>query len=108
MWIKYPLSKRSESCLDRPIMPLSEQDKSAARDALALALELNEPETMIEGLRRLCAKRLAEAHLNAFDRDRWQSAVNALASVASELERANRPQTRANDAQGAPSDASAA
>lgn len=89
-------------------MPLSEHDKSAARDAIAMALELNEPETMIEGLRRLCAKRRADAQLSDMERDRWQSALNALASVASELERANKPQAREDATQDAPDDANAA
>jgi Asp-tRNA(Asn)/Glu-tRNA(Gln) amidotransferase A subunit family amidase len=82
-------------------MGLSDKDKSEARDALALALELNEAEMMIEGLRRLCARRLDSAHMSASERDRWQAAVDALSSVAAELEAANAPQERDNGAQAA-------
>lgn len=78
-------------------MPLS-QDKSEARDATALALELNEPETMVEGLRRLCAKWLEAGDMAPSERDRWQAAINALASVANELEATQAPQTRQVDA----------
>jgi hypothetical protein len=81
-------------------MALSDKDKLEARDALAMALELNEPETMIEGLRRLCAKRLETAHMSVQERDRWQAAIDALASVAAELEAANKPKARDNGAQG--------
>ena len=79
-------------------MPLSDNDKTEARDAFSLALELNEPETMIEGLTRLCAGKLA-GRLSDRERDRWRSAHDALQSVAEELRRANAPQMRANDAQ---------
>lgn len=82
-------------------MALTDNDKTEARDALSLALELNEPETMIEGLKRLCARKLGELHISDHERDRWTNARNALDSVATELERANAPQTRANDAQAA-------
>lgn len=90
----------AESCLSGHAMPLSDKDKTEARDALALALELNEPETMIEGLRRLCVKRLNDAHMSDFERDRWRGAVDALANVSKELERANVPQQRDSDAPG--------
>ena len=81
-------------------MPLSDNDKAEARDSLALALELNEPETMIEGLKRLCAGKLA-GRLSDRERDRWRSAHDALQTVAEELKRANAPQMRDNDAQAA-------
>lgn len=80
-------------------MPLSDKDKTEARDAIALALELNEPETMIEGLRRLCERKANEAQIGDNEANRWRSAHDALKSVADELERANAPQTRANAAQ---------
>lgn len=84
-------------------MPLSEHEKSEARDAVALALELNEPETMIDGLQRLCGRKLAGQHMSDNERERWQNAHNALSSVASELERSNAPHKRQVDAQPAQS-----
>lgn len=89
-------------------MPLSDKEKNEARDALSLALELNEPETMLEGLKRLCVKKGLEAHISDKERDRWQEAAEALADVQRELElleRANKPQTSANDAQAMQGDA---
>lgn len=92
-------------------MALTDNDKTEARDALSLALELNEPETMIEGLRRLCERKANEAGAYTNERGfaltsdneraRWRSAAEALDSVAKEPERANAPQMRDNDAQAA-------
>lgn len=89
-------------------MALTNQEKTEARDAIALALELNEPESLIEGLRRLCGRKANEAggytNERGFalasdnERNRWQAAAEALQTVSQELERANAPQARANDA----------
>lgn len=91
-------------------MPLSEHDKSEARDAIALALALNEPETMIEGLKRLCARQIAlwterreSPAVSDNERERWQTALDALIDVQRELERANAPHKRQVDAQPAQS-----
>lgn len=81
-------------------MPLSDKEKTEARDAIALALELNEPETMLEGLRRLCERKAGEAHIADNERARWRNAADALIDVQQALERANAPQKSANDAQG--------
>ena len=89
----------SDSCFDARIMGLTNQEKSDARDALAMALELNEPEIMIEGLKRLCARKLEERHISDNERNRWRDAHNALEHVQSELELANAPAKRDNDAQ---------
>lgn len=99
-------------------MPLSDKEKTEARDAIGLALELNEPESMIESLRRLCERKAAEpgiwteAHGFSLttdnERERWRNAAEALDSVAKELELANAPQARANEAQSAPDTPSAA
>ena len=82
-------------------MALSDNDKTEARDAIAMALELNEPETMIEGLKRLCVRKAIDALASDNERSRWRDAANALIDVQRELERANAPQTRDNDAQAA-------
>lgn len=79
-------------------MPLSDQDKTEARDAIALALELNEPETLIESLRRLCERKAQEPLIGDNERARWNNARHALGDVAIELERSQAPQARDNDA----------
>lgn len=99
-------------------MPLSDKEKTEARAGIALALELNEPESMIENLRRLCERKAAEAGEWAqargyalstdSERNRWRNAANALESVSKELERANAPQTRAKTDEGAQDTPSAA
>lgn len=99
-------------------MPLSDKEKTEARDAIALALDLNEPESLIESLRRLCARKAAEpgiwteAHGFSLttdnERQRWRNAAEALDSVSKELERANAPQARAGNARAAPDTPSAA
>jgi hypothetical protein len=79
-------------------MPLSENEKSEARAAIALALELNEPESLIEDLRRLCQRKAIDALMSDNERQRWRNAHKALDSVSSELERANAPQPRQDGA----------
>ena len=87
-------------------MPLSEHEKTEARDAIALALELNEPEAMIEGLRRLCERKEQEPHISDNERNRWSNARAALTDVAIELERALAALASANDANAAPGEQS--
>jgi hypothetical protein len=77
-------------------MPLNDKDKSDARDAITLALELNEPETMLEGLRRLCIRKAIDAHLGDNERARFRSCADALISVQEELASADKQQARAN------------
>ena len=66
-------------------MPLSDKEKTEARDAMALALELNEPETMLEGLKRLCVKKALDARLGDNERARFQDAANALIDVQRDM-----------------------
>jgi hypothetical protein len=80
-------------------MPLNDQEKTEARNAIALAIDLNEPETIVESLRRLCARKAQEPLISDNERSRWRNAHEALGDVAIELERANAPQRVHNDAQ---------
>lgn len=83
-------------------MPLNEQDKAEVRAALALALELNEPETMLEGLKRLCALKTLDAHLSDNERARYRSCADALGDVQYELKSAAKAQAAANAPETAP------
>lgn len=80
----------------------SDKDKTEARDALEIALTLNEPEIMLEGLRRLCAKKADDEHLGDNERARYRSAHEALERVSTELEHVNAPAKRDNDGESAP------
>jgi hypothetical protein len=84
-------------------MPLSDKEKTDARDALTLALELNEPETMLEGLKRLCMRKAIDAHLGDNERQRYRSSHEALDQVLSELmgaDKRDKPDNGAPEPQG--------
>ncbi len=80
-------------------MPLSDQEKTEARNAIALAIDLNEPETIVESMRRLCARKAQEPLISDQERSRWRNAHEALGDVAIELANRNAPQRVHNDAQ---------
>lgn len=84
-------------------MPLSDKEKTEARDAIELALSLNEPETMLEGLKRLCVKKSIDAHISANERDRWRACADALIIVQAELESEGRLPKRDNGQESATS-----
>lgn len=78
-------------------MGLSDNEKADAKSAIALALELNEPEAMLESLRRACERKANEPLLGDSERNRWQAAAHALGDVVIELNRANAPQAKATE-----------
>lgn len=85
---------------------LSDADRTEARDSIALALELNEPEALIESLRRMCERKAAEKLIHPNEGNRWKNAADALTEALAVVAAANAPPPRADSPSpdGRPSD----
>lgn len=77
------------------VMGLDANEKAAAKSTMALALELNEPESLVSSLRLMCERKAEDWFQSDNERSRWKAAEHALAQVAQELDKANEPQTKA-------------
>lgn len=83
-------------------MPLTDAEKEEAKNSLALAIELNEPEAMIEGLRRMCERKGREygsystqrgfSLISESEAHRWRKAAAALSEVLATLAPGNLPE----------------
>jgi hypothetical protein len=83
-------------------MPLSEQEKTALKEQLAVLLELNEPESILATLQRVAdrmAHSVTRGAITELEALRWRSLADACASVSKELELAGAPR-QAPDTQG--------
>jgi hypothetical protein len=85
-------------------MPLDEHEKSELVAAAGLAIDLDEPESFIEALRRVAGKKSDNARLSEQERSRWrlvgQSLQGALAALEDKPGATEAPQTAMPDAVG--------
>jgi hypothetical protein len=67
-------------------MPLDEHEKSELVAAAGLAIDLDEPESFIEALRRVAGKKGDNARLSEQERNRWRLVGQSLQGALAALE----------------------
>ena len=83
-------------------MTLNANDKSELVAAAGLAIDLDEPESFIEALRRVALKKADAERLSDQERARWSLVAQALVNAQQTIEGAPTASNDAPEAQAAP------
>ena len=73
-------------------MAVNDAERAEVKEAFALAVDLDEPEAMIDGLRRMCERKVRDRFIGEAERLRWRKTGAALSEALKTLAPGNLPE----------------